>query len=160
MKELELLPIEEISILKIIRVEGPEWNKFVGYLPYKRTFYPGYDQVNGDIVDEKLLNAIKGYFPNSISQYKLVLFKGELIEYLKTIRGNSSAKFTLKIWPEIPYEIVHTKAGQTFHIYGIDLKFRVLFKPNKSSKGDLDQFFSIELPFEELDEIAKTITAV
>lgn len=38
MKTMEFLPINEFSVLKVIQIERPEWNWFIGYLPYLRTF--------------------------------------------------------------------------------------------------------------------------
>lgn len=38
MKTIEFFPMNEFFVLKVIQIEGPEWNWFTGYLPYLRTF--------------------------------------------------------------------------------------------------------------------------
>ncbi len=160
MTTIEFLPTTDFKILKVIQIEGPEWNRFSGYLPYLRTFNPKqYDHKKGDILDEKILEALQHYFPNSFLRYNLeIVFKGQLEDNLNNIEGGSRKEITLQFSPDIPYELVPQLVGKTLYAYPWKFEIRLLFSENNDRKNLINGFYICSLPYDKLDDIVKTIT--
>lgn len=160
MKTIEFLPAEEFRILKVIQIVGPEWNRFTGYLPYLRTFNPQkYNHDKGDILDEKILEAMQHYFPKSFLRYNIqVLFKGQLDDNLKTLEGGSRKEITLQFSPDIPYDLLPKFANITFYAYPWEFQIRLLFGESNERKELINGFYLCSLPYDQLDDIVKTIT--
>lgn len=81
MKTIEILPPEEFKVLKVIQIEGPQWNWFTGYIPYIRKFNSKeYNSEKDDIIDERLLLTLKQNYPNSFLRFSIdIFFKGQLV---------------------------------------------------------------------------------
>jgi len=101
MKTLELLPLNEFIVLKVIQIVGPEWNLFKGYLPYLRTYdSKKYNSYNGDFLDEIILNSLQQTLPQTktVSTYE-ILFKGQLEEIMNIIKGVSLKDISIEFFP-------------------------------------------------------------
>ncbi len=162
MTTIEFLPVDELKVLKVLQIVGPDWNKFTGYLPYLRTFNPKiYDHKNGDLLDQKILETMQHYFPNSRLRYNIeILFKGQLEDNLRTLEGGSRKKITLQFSPDIPYEMLGKLAGQSFYAYPWEFEIRLLFNDSKERSELINGFYLCSLPFDNLDEIVKTIKPI
>jgi hypothetical protein len=163
MTTLKVLPMEEIKILKVIRVIGPNWNQFTGHLPYTRTLSKTYDYKNGDLLDANLLESIQKTYPNStLVENRIILIEGELEERLKYIRGGSQKKFTINFFPyvDLPYERIHEMLGQEITSYLVDLTLRL----NISEQNEKFQYiYESELcyiDFRQINDLVKTIQSV
>lgn len=162
MTTIEILPVDELKVLKVIQIVGPDWNKFTGYLPYIRTFDPIiYDHKNSDLLDQKILEVIQLYFPDSRLQYNIeILFKGQLEDNLRTLEGGSRKKIILQFSPNIPYEMFGKLKGQSFYAYPWEFEIRLLFNDSKERSELINGFYLCSLPFDKLDEIVKTIKPI
>lgn len=162
MKTIKLLPVDELKVLKVIQIEGPEWNRFTGYLPYTRIFNPKvYDNKAGDILDEKILSVIQHYFPKSFLRYNIeILFKEQLEDNLKTLEGGSRKKVTIQFSPDIPYELLSKFSNRSFYAYPGEFEIRLLFNERSEKMEYINEFYLCSLPFDILDEIVKTVKPI
>lgn len=162
MTTIEFLPMNEFSVLKVIQIEGPEWNWFTGYLPYLRTFnHKVYDSQKGDYLDEKILETVKQTLPKSFLRFsEEILFKGQLDDRLRTLEGGSRKNVTIQFFPLIPYEQAPTILGRQFAAYPIGFDMRLLFKEGSEKKHNILDFFLCNLPFDKIDDIVKTIKPI
>ena len=163
MTTLKVLQVEEIKILKIIRVIGPNWNRFIGHLPYTRTLSNTYDYKKGDLLDESLLESIKKTYPDSVLvENRIIFIEGELEERLRCIRGGSQKKITVNFFPyvDLPYERMHEILGKQMKSYLVDLTLRL----DLSEQNEKFQYiYDSELCYINyllIDELIKTIQAV
>lgn len=162
MTTMELLPMNEFYVLKIIQIEGPEWNWFTGYLPYLRVFYPKvYDSQNGDFLDEKILETVKQTLPKSYLRFsEKILFKGQLDDRLRTLEGGSRKIVTIQFFPLIPYEQAPTMLGRQFTAYPVNFDMRLLFNEGNEKKHNILDFFICNLPYDKIDNIVQTIKPI
>lgn len=162
MTPIELLPMNEFSVLKVLQIEGPEWNWFTGYLPYLRNYNPNvYDSQKGDFLDEKILETVKETLPKSFLRYnEEILFKGQLENRLRTLEGGSRKNITIQFFPLIPFEQAPTMQGRLFTAYPINFDIRLLFREGSEKKHNILDFFLCNLSFDKIDEIIKTIKPI
>lgn len=162
MKTIEFLPMEEFQVLKVIKIEGPEWNRFSGYLPYTRIFNPKkYDDKKGDILDEKILSSVQHYFPNSYLRYNIeILFKGQLDDNLQILEGGSRKKITIQFTPDVPYDRLPALASRTYYAYPREFEMRLLFGEKSEKMEFLNGFYLCSLPFDIIDDIVKTVKPI
>jgi hypothetical protein len=163
MKTLKVLPIEEIKILKVIRVIGPDWNNFTGHLPYTRTLSKTYDYKAGDLLDQNLLESIKKTYPNSLLvENRIILIEGELEERLRYIRGGSEKTFTINFFPyvDLPYERMHELLGKTMTSYLVDLKLRLDISEQNPKYQHIYDAELCYIDYRQIDDLVKTIQTV
>jgi len=162
MNTIELLPPKEFKVLKVIQIEGHEWNWFTGYLPYLRTFNPKkYNSIKGDVIDEKLFSVIQQAFPKSFLRYNVnILFKNQLKEFIENIEGGSRKNITVQFFPLIPYQNVHTLVGKEFTAYALNFGLRLLFNKSEMKKHHINDFFLCDIPYNIIDEKIKTIQTI
>lgn len=161
-RTIEFLPTDDFKVLKVIQVEGHEWHPFTGYLPYLRKFVPKvYNEDSNDLVDEKILEAIKHNYPKSSLRYSdNIVFKGQLMDQLKRLEGGTRKKIEIRFSPHIPYEMMPRLVNREFYIYPWKFELRLLFNESPKKKEMINGFFLCSLPFEQLDELVKTIEPV
>lgn len=163
MTALKPLPVEEMKVFKVIRVVGPEWNWFTGYLPYTRTLSKSYDYKNGDLLDENLIAAIKKTYPNSsLVESRLIFLEGELEDRLKAIRGGSQKKFTVNFFPYIdyPYERMFELMGKEFTSYLFDFILRLDISEKNEKFNYIYDSDLCYIDFKIIDELVKTIQPI
>lgn len=158
MRTIELLPNNEFSVLKVIQIEGPESNWFMGYIPYLRTFNPKlYNTEKGDLLDENILSAIKETMPKSFLLFSEdIFFKGQLEERLKTLKSVYTFNMTIEFFPLISYEELLALGDRQFTTYTINLDMKLIFREGMK-RSFLNQFCFCKIPYDQLDEIIKTI---
>lgn len=166
MTHIELLPEVEYRILKVIRVEGSDWNPFTAYLPYTRAFDPakydrdkGYDK--GDELDAALLSVVQELYPRSILRYnQTILFKGELERGLNAIRGGVTKPVAVTFLPLIPYDELRYYAGKSLPSGQLDLTLRIHLGPKNERLEYIYSDFICYLPPGQLEKFLPTIRAV
>ena len=128
---IEVLKVDELRVLRVIRIEGPDWNHFTGYIHYKRILTPEYSAATIDLLDELIFNALKNLYSNSSRYYNVnIFFKGEYEDYLKTIRGATTLEFTIRLSPEIRVANVWKLTGQRFTEYLPKFKCELYLDPD------------------------------
>lgn len=159
---IQLLPFEEFKVLKVIRIDGPEWNWFSGYLPYLRTFNPKtYDSKRGDLLDEKILSAIQENFPQAKVHYSNeILFKEELEDNLKRIEGGTRKDITFQFFPLIPYDNIAEFVGREFFAYPFIFQLRINLGTSNQKLERIHEFFLCNLPYDKITQLVKTIRPV
>lgn len=161
-RAIELLPISEFKVLKVIKIIGNEWNKFIGYLPYLRDFSPEkYDSHNGDYVDEKIITILRNSFPDSNWWIREeILFKEQLEITLKNIEGNNRKEIIIQFAPLIPYHEASKLVGKTFRAYPYSFHLRLFLSENSNKNEFINDYFICNLPYLNLDELVKTIKPI
>ena len=160
MPNFKPLPVDKMKVLKILRIVGPDWNWFTGYLPYLRTLSPTYDYKSGDLLDENLIEAIRKTYPaSSLVENRLILFEGELEERLNAIRLGSQKKFTINFFPYIdyPYERMNELVGKEFKAYLFDFSLRLNISDQNEKYKYIYNSDLCYIDFREIDELVKTI---
>ncbi|MFT3823923.1 MAG: hypothetical protein QM731_08380 [Chitinophagaceae bacterium] len=159
---IQLLPHEEFKVLKIIRIDGPEWNWFTGHLPYLRTFDPKtYDSMKGDLLDERILSTIQQNYPQATLRYNNdILFKGELEDNLKWIEGGTRKDITIQFFPLIPYDIIAEFVGRDFFAYPFNFQLRLNLGSQNQKLEWIHDFFLCNLPHDKITELVKTIQPI
>lgn len=163
MRTIRPLPIKEIKIFKVIRIVGPEWNQFIGYLPYTRTISKSYDHKNGDLVDESLITTIKKAYSNSsLVENRLILFDGELEDRLKAIRGVSQKKITINFFPYInyPYERICELMDRNFTSYLFDFTLRLDISEKSDKFNYIYDFDLCYIDYDKIDHLMETIQPI
>lgn len=159
---IQLLPPEEFKVLKIIRIDGPEWNWFSGQLPYLRTFNPKmYDSKKGDLLDEKILLAIQQNYPHATLRLSNdILFKGELEDNLKGIEGSTRKDITIQFSPLIPYDNIAEFVDRELFAYPFNFQLRLNIGSSIQKLEWIHDFFLCNLPYNKITELVKTIQPV
>lgn len=160
MKTLKILPKSEFKNLKIIRVVGPEWNSFTGYLPYERTLKNEYDYEQGDELDKNLLEAIQKSFPNSnLLENRLIILEGDLEEQLNRLKSGSEKKLTVNFFPfiDIPIDQLLMHRGRSFNHYLIDFKLRLMISTQNEKYNNINDSVMCDVHYEKIDELIETI---
>lgn len=158
---IELIPSTEFKVLKIIRIEGPKYSPFAGYLPYLRNLTQEYNDKTNDSLDEVILNTIKQNLPDSyLTKSRNIVFKGELEDDLTAIEGGSKKNITIQFNPLIPTEDFAKLVGKTFHAYPVKFKARMLFSEGSDKKHYLNDYLMCSLPTPDLEQLLKTIQVI
>ena len=160
MKTLKLLPESEFKNLKIIRIVGPEWNSFTGYLPYQRILNEEYDYKQGDELDKNLLETIQKSFPNSnLSENRLIILEGDLEERLERLKYGSDKKFTVNFFPfiDIPIEQLPMHRGRSFNHYLMDFKLRLMISTQNEKYNNINESAICDIHYEKIDKLVETI---
>lgn len=169
LREIRVLPFNEVKILRIIRINGPEWNRFTAYLPYLRAFdrdrfdrEKGYDK--GDSLDTELLSSIQQMHPGAtLYRNSLILFTGQLEDELKRIQGGVDKSANIRFTPQVVYnssDDIYKLAGKTFPVREIVLRMRVLLSHDDERLSSIYSDFICPLPHELLVKLWSTIQAV
>jgi len=154
----QLLPNEKFRVLKVIRVDGPEWNKFTGFISYKRFLTPEYQSLTPDYVDDLIFETIKNIYPNPyLYVNKDILFEGEYEDILKSYQGGTSIDFTIRFSPTIPYEMAAKLVGQEFFEYFPKFKFNLFLNPGNEKIKLIIDFVITYIPFDQIDDFNKKI---
>lgn len=158
--------VEDVRILRILRIAGPDWNRFTAYLPYTRSFErerfdnnTGYDR--GDVLDETLLAVIKQAYPRTdLYRNKLLLFKGDLENELQAIRGGVDKPSTIRLHPLFSYTDIRELLGRTFPVRETELTLRVHLAPGHEKLEHIYSDFICSLHPDQLVGLWKTFQAV
>lgn len=157
--EIELLPKEEIKILKVFQIRGPEWHPFIGYFSYLRDFNPPeYNYVEGDILDKSILNTLQSIYPQTklYLNYQ-VFFKGHMEYYLKFFRQGILKKIKIQFEPIIPYDQLHSFLGKNLRTHLLSFNLYIVMGYKKDEEKLINDYFLCRIPHDMLDNIIKTI---
>lgn len=159
---IQLLPAEEFKVLKIIRIDGPDWNRFTAHLPYIRTFNPEkYNSKKGDLLDEKILSSIKEIYPTSLLRYNIdILFKGELEDNLRYIERPTKKDIIIQFFPHIDYDQIRELEGREFSFYPLTFSLRIDISMDKENIQLINDFYRCDIPHAEINELVKTIRVI
>lgn len=161
MNPFKFLPQHQHLNLKVISIEGPEWNGFTGYLAYARSLEETYDYVKGDELDIELLEVIQKSFPNSIlSENCRIMLEGELDEGLENLRYGTIKTYTIVFIPQIdiPYEELRFHIGRSFTGYRMDFKMRLQINETNESYKYIPDSGICYINHEKLDNLITTIS--
>jgi hypothetical protein len=135
-----------------------------GHLNYVRLFYDGYDCINGDELDLKILEKAKATFISAdVAINNLIVLEGQIEGYIQRTRGNLLQKVTIFINPHIDYEDVEALAGKKFTQYTVSLRLNLqtISDPLAIDKQDnYLEYFDISIDHKSIDKLAKTIQRV
>lgn len=158
---IQFLSIEDFRVLKIIKIQGPEWNNFTGYIYYKRLLSKKYQSSTPDYIDDLIINSIKELYPGStLVVNKDILFKGELEDILKGYTGGTSIDFTIRFTPQIPYEKVFSLVGRKFHEYIPKFKLNLFLNEGNEKIHHISDFGIAYIPFEQIDDFNNRIKTI
>jgi hypothetical protein len=159
---IHLLPPNEFKVLKIIRIDGPDWNWFTGHLPYIRKFDPKvYKSKEGDLLDKQILSAIQDIYPSSLLRYNNdILFTNELEDNLKAIEGGTRKEIIIQFFPLLPYENLDRFIGRQLYAYPISFHLRLNFARQNDKVNLINDFFRCEIPFDKIENLVGTISAI
>lgn len=166
---IEVLPFDKVKVLKIIRIHGPDWNRFTAYLPYLRTFdrdkfdrEKGYDK--GDTLDTELLFVVQQMHQGAtLHRNSLILFTGQLEDELRRIRGGVDKPANVRFTPQVAYsnsDDIYKLAGKSFPIREIELRMRVLLSSDNERLSSVYSDFICPLPSEQLINLWEAVQAV
>lgn len=155
---IKLLNINDRKYLRIIQIEGPEWNKFTGYLPYSRDISVG----ENDFLDDELLNSLKTLFPNSFLRSNSILFyENQLQQNLNTIIGGTDKNIEIQFSPKLDFNnITPAIASRTFYAYPRNFNIRLLLNKGDQRIENINTFTLCMIEHKKLDDIIKTIKAI
>lgn len=161
MKTLKILPIEQIKALKLLKVIGPEWNRFTGFLPYLRDLTVHYNYKQGDDLDAVILESLKKDYPDSyLASNELMLYEGQLDQCLSTIRGGSRKNLEITFMPSIDIESLSdiTKImTKTFTSYAIQLSLRLNMSEQNDKFANIYENMVCYLDTEQIDKLIDTL---
>ena len=155
---IQFLDIDKFKVLRVVRVDGPDWNPFTGYVHYKRQFTKEYNSKTFDLLDNLIFDGIKQMYKNSVRYIdKDILFKGEYEDYLKIIKGGKSTKLTLRLTPQIPHDRIWDLVDKELKEYHLPLQFEILLLGNDIRLNHILDFGMINFPFDSKDIIARSL---
>jgi len=158
---IQFLEINDFRVLKIIRIEGPEWNNFTGYFYYKRFFTKDYNSETNDLLDNLILKSIKELNPKStLCVNKDVLFKGEFEDILKGYTGGTSIDLTIRFTPHIPFDRIYEIAGKELYEYFPKFKLNLFLSENNEKLKHINNFAISYVPFDEIDNFGKLLKTI
>ena len=162
MDEFKLLPEDKFRVLRIVKIIGPEWNYFTGYLPYLRKLITGrYDQNSEDVLDKSILNVLQANYPGSrIWLVEPIYFENFAESVVNNFRGGSAISFVLQFYPLIPFERRWEFENKTFSAYPISFQLRLQLIKGDSKIDYINNYLLCSLPVEDTDELVKTIEVI
>ena len=161
--DFELMPQHDWQVLKVIKVEGSKWNPFIGFLPYQRKMYTGYNSVEGDEMDESILNTIQAAYPNStLHQNEVMVFKGQMDTALKSIELVSKKKLELNFFPKIKDDMAYImdNVGKLYQAYLFPFQLRISLNENDPRCALIHEAELCYIPSDLIDRRINTITAL
>jgi hypothetical protein len=157
---IKLLSERAFRVLRVIRVDGPEWNRFTGFISYQRELTHNYQSGTPDYVDELIFETIKHIYPDAFLYVnKNILFDGEFDDILKSFQGGTSIDFTIRFSPSIPYELVTNLVGQEFFEYYPKFKFNLFLNPDSEKIQHIIDYAIAYIPYPELEDFHKKINS-
>jgi hypothetical protein len=157
LKTIELLPHDQWGVLRLIAVIGPEWNRFMGYILYKRALGPSvYDKTTqkpiNDELDKAILDAVLERYPASTMSSKLILWKGETEEISARYQGGTTKDLTFLCYPDIGNLDPAQFVGKVFNSFNFTIAMRVLLGPGSERLQHIENFFSFYLPYDKVEQ--------
>ena len=145
-------------VLKVIRVDGPEWNRFTGFIAYIRRFTRDYQSEKKDYVDDLIFETIRQIYPTAYLYInKDILFEGEKEDLLKYYQGGTLIDFTIRFSPSIPFELVESLAGKEFFEYHPKFEFHLYLNPDDTKIQHINNFAIAYIPFDKLEDFHEKI---
>lgn len=167
-KEYVLLSSREFKVLKVIQFEGPEWDYFLGLIPYLRTYDPkNYDHLKGDELDEKILSLIQERFPKSrFCRSEVIVFKEQLERAKKTMKSEHQKSLIFQFFGVPSYDEVIKLENEkdNVKVKGIDLDLKINFHYIKNPESLIlniqDVYTCPDLPFDDFCRLINSITPI
>lgn len=146
------------EVFKSIRVVGNTPERFLGNFRYLRLYYNDYDYKNGDILDQKIFDSIKSFYPQSYWYINmLTLFDKQYDDCLTFTKGGTVKPITTYFYPlitlaeEIPVEL---KA------YFLNLNLILHLSEGDSRIEYITDSIMVNIPNTDLQKLIKTIKPV
>lgn len=155
---INLLEQKDLKVLKVIRIVGPYWNLFTGYVLYRRPFSKTYNSDTSDLLDIEILNAIKKQFPDSNLVINKEIFFEEEYESIKKMYSNGHTfDFTITFLPLVSHETLNELSKK--RIYGYSQKFSISLMAgvNNEKVNDIQHFSMVSIPIEQYTEFEKLL---
>lgn len=158
---IRLLQKENFRVLKIIKVEGNEWNHFIGYIFYKRVFTKDYSSQTPDYIDELIFSAIsKIYSTASLHLNKDILFESEYEDLMKRYSGNTNKDFTIRFTPDFSKQNIWKLVGKEFTEYHPKFKFNLFLYPQNNNLELVEDFGIGYIPFDKLNDFKDKLKTI
>ncbi|WP_295222949.1 hypothetical protein [uncultured Chryseobacterium sp.] len=145
-KPFKFLSEENQKYLRIIRLQGKEYNKYISFIFYLRDI----EFQELDNLDNSFLESLN---QNQIAAFELntkIIFENQLDEIINRYKLDDTKRFTLQLNPIITNELIEQmQLGR--EVYGYIKYFKISF-----SKGDNFMYFhDYYLSYLDIDELEK-----
>jgi len=156
-----VLDEKELRVLKVIRVEGPTWNRFIGYISYKRFLTKEYNSDTSDYLDDLILNAITNIYENtSLIFNKNIIFKGQYKDIMKGFSGNQNTNFTIRFTPDFSTQDIWKLVGKEFFEYKPKFKFNLSIAPQSNNLQFIGDIGIEYIPFDKLEDFKQRLKSI
>jgi hypothetical protein len=159
MKQMKLLPLEDMKNLRVIEIQGNNYYWFLGYFAYLRDITPGYNTDAGDILDEQILKSFQSIYPDSHFRFSNnILFEGELDDNLKRVAGRIQKIITIQFCPILPFASHPDEyLGKEFFAYPKQFQIRVADDSAIQSRQHLQDFYLCHIPHDLIKSLVESI---
>jgi len=147
-----------LEVFKAVRFKAQYDRAVIGNIIYLRKYYSGYDYRKGDILDDRILEAVQNGFTEAALMYNvLLLFDHQLDDCLQWTKGGTEKTAIFSLLPEIPYDKVYDLVGQKFTQYNVALQMTLWFGDQSPEKELIKDHFLVNIPHEEVDLLRETL---
>jgi hypothetical protein len=157
---LTLRENQPFEVFKAIRFRNTTFpDRFTGHLIYSRDYYDGYNLVEGDVLDERILRTIKERFDNSFMVYSQLLFTDQqLINCLTWTKGGEEKCIMFIFFPETDYKTyVDLSSKGQLKQYSLSLRATLEFDKNDPKLNFVPNEVIVHVPLSDLENLIKTI---
>ncbi|HMV08131.1 MAG TPA: hypothetical protein PK325_01110 [Cyclobacteriaceae bacterium] len=155
---IQFLDLDRLRVLRVIRIDGPDWNSFTGYIHYRRHFTKDYNCKTLDLLDDLIFEGVKQMYKSSTRYIdKDILFKGEYEDYLRIIQGGKMIELTLKLTPQIPHDKIWDLVGREFTEYHLTFPFNLQLLGEDKRLNHVLNFGAVTFPFDSIENIPRIL---
>ncbi len=155
---INILDKNDFKVIKVIKVIGPYWNLFTGYIIYCRPFTNSYNSETTDLLDVEILNGLKMQFPDSkLILSKSILFKGEFENIKRVYSCGHKIDFTINFMPSITQEMLNEISGKELHSYSLELAMYLMIGSSDEKINEIQRFSIAYISFEQYNEFEKLV---
>jgi len=155
---INLFEQKDLKVLKVIRIVGPYWNLFTGFILYSRPFSKTYNSDTSDLLDIEILNAIKKQFPDSNLVINKEIFFVEEYESIKKMYSNGHAfDFTITFLPQVSHGTLNELLEKKIYGYSQKFPIRLMFHANNEKINEIQHFSMVYIAIEQYAEFEKLL---
>jgi len=150
------------EVFKAVRFRNEYPERFSGHLIYLRDFYPEYSLTEGDVLDERILGAIRNLFENANTVYSQLLLTDQQLENcLKWTRGGEQKDITFCFLPETDQSTyLDLDSKGTLKYYCLPLRATFLFNKSDPKLELVPDEIVVHVPLNDLESRIGTIKYV
>lgn len=158
---VKILNETDFRVYKLIKIDGDEYNPFIGYIHYKRFLTKDYNsKTSDDYLDNLILEAIKKVYPTAnLIINKDIIFEGEYDDLMKRYTKQEQTNFTIRFTPDFSNQDIWQLAGQEFVEYHPKFIFNIIsFQEN--TMDFINDFGIAYIPFDKLKDFDKKLKTI